>query len=470
MTAWTLAFVAVDLGLLALAWRRPWLGLGLLLAGLPFGGLLTSVIPRVLALGTIDQLVLAAWRDAVLLGIVAAAAVSWFRSGPRRAGFLDALVGTVLLLGLVYVIVSPQALTGAYAYRVLYEPPLLFWAVVTLRRTTGMPDWVSHRVPLAFTVGVTVAALYTWVQVYVLGFRYLQVFYTDPGERIHHSYLAQGISQPRGIGTLTSPNEFGAVLAIAIVLLAVPGLLRLRPAIRALMLAALGFALLLSFSRSGMLAAGVGLVAVAWLSRDRIPRLHHVLQPRARGRALAWAAPLVAVAIVLGGLVFASSGAARLLQATTSGTDPSAANRPASARAGLMVLAERPLGLGLGTAGPKAVRFEENAGRPRILTETWYLLYAIQVGVVGAALLAGLVLLVLRRAWASRDRPIARATLGIGLGLGVGALFIPIIEEPSVFIPLWAIAGLAVAGPAGRAAAAVPEGGPRGSRSPASAG
>lgn len=75
----------------------------------------------------------------------------------------------------------------------------------------------------------------------------------------------------------------------------------------------------------------------------------------------------------------------------------------------------------------------------------WYLLYAIQTGIGGLALLAALILAVLGRLWRIRQRPWARAAMGIGFGLGAGALLIPIIEDPAVFTPLWATVGLALA-------------------------
>jgi hypothetical protein len=127
------------------------------------------------------------------------------------------------------------------------------------------------------------------------------------------------------------------------------------------------------------------------------------------------------------------------------GAEPSAAGRVESARAGLVVFRDNPLGLGLGTAGPKAARFGETEGKPRILTEIWYVLYAIQVGVAGLLLLVAVALELLRHLWRSRSLPLSRAVLGLGIGLGIGAIFIPIIEEPTVWTPLWAFAGLAVA-------------------------
>jgi hypothetical protein len=42
---------------------------------------------------------------------------------------------------------------------------------------------------------------------------------------------------------------------------------------------------------------------------------------------------------------------------------------------------------------------------------------------------------------------------GLAFGLGVGAVFIPVIEDPTVFTPLWAITGMALA-----AAAAIADG------------
>ena len=457
------AFLALDLGLAAIAFRRPWVGLVVLLAGLPFSGLVTQVIPRLLWLPGPAELALAGWRDAVLAGIVVAAVAALARSDDRRLRPVEWLVLAVLALGVVYVVASPVPLTAVYVYRVLYEPPLLLAAILVLARTQGMPSWVPSRAALSFVATTAIAAVYAWPQVYLLRFSYLQHFYTDPGDRIHHSFLARGINQPRAIGTMTSPNEFGAVLAITLVLLLTPGLLRIPGWLRSWLIAATGLALLLSFSRSGMLATAVGVVVVLWHSRDRLPGRQGLMTAlRDRRKLLGQGTPAL-VAVVLATLVFTTSGAEKLVAATTSGTDPSAANRPASVRAGLVVLQDHPLGLGLGTAGPKAARFDERSGMPRILTETWYILYAIQVGIGGLILFATLVALILRRLWLDRRQPLSKAVIGFGLGLAIGALFIPIIEDPAVFTPLWGFAGLALAAaasPIGARVAAVTERGP----------
>lgn len=448
-----LPFLALDLLLVALAIRRPWAALVVLLGLLPLNGLLTQVVPVLLGLGAFARVALGAWHDALLLGIVATATWQLVRGPDRRLTLVEILVGAMLALGGVYVAISPVILTGAYVYRVLYEPPLLLAAITVLARRQPIPDWVPSRAALAFVATAVAGAIFTWPQVYLLRYRFLQTFFTDPGQPIHFSYLATGINQPRGIGFMTSPNEFGAVLAIAIVLLLVPGLLPIRHRWRPWLLGALSLALVLSFSRSGLLAAAVGVIAVVAMSWSRLPRPRAAAQQLRSRVALVWGAPALAIWSVLLVVILTTSGAPTLVKETLTGVEPSAGGRVDSAVAGLKVLRDNPLGLGLGTAGPKASRFGETAGRPRILTETWYVLYAIQVGAFGLALLGATALAILLRLWKTRDGPLSLLVIALGIGLGVGALFIPIIEEPTVYTPLWAFAGMALAVAAGRSVA-----------------
>jgi hypothetical protein len=52
---------------------------------------------------------------------------------------------------------------------------------------------------------------------------------------------------------------------------------------------------------------------------------------------------------------------------------------------------------------------------------------------------------ILRRLWRDRSMPISRVAFGIAFGLGVGAIFIPVIEDPTIYTPLWAVTGVALA-------------------------
>ena len=436
------AILVLDLALAVAAARRPWVGLLVLLAALPFNGIVSQVVPGLVGTTPTATTALAAWHDALVAGIVAAAAADWLRS-MRRPTWLETAILAMLALGAVYVVVSPVRLTAVYAYRTLYEPAVLLLAITILARTRGLPSRLVATAATAFVSTATVAAVFTWLQVYSLGFHYLNVYYREPGQPLHWSYLATGLNQPRGIGTLTSPNEFGAVLATALILLAVPNLVRWPGWVKTWLFVACALGLLLSFSRSGMLSTLVGLVVVGVLARDDWARVRRVRSLSIRQR-MSFISPLL-VGLILTIYIFNTSGATTLVEATVSGSEPSAQGRPASVRQGVLTVLANPLGLGLGTAGPKAARFGESASSSPILTETWYLVYAIQVGIAGLGLLVATALLILAGLWRSRASPISRGVIALGLGLGAGALFIPIIDEPTVFTPLWAFGGLALA-------------------------
>ena len=440
------AALAVDLLLAAFAARRPWSALIVLVALLPFNGLLVQVVAQIVGFDDIGRIALAAWHDAIVLGIVLAAAWTWLRTGPRRPSGIEMLVGLVSIVGVVYVVVSPVRLTAAYAFRTIYEPPVLLAALLMLGRLRGVPGWLPGRASQTMVISGVIAALAVWPQVYLGKVAYLQTYYAEPGLPVHHSFFATGIAQPRGIGTFTSPNEAGAYFAIAMALLVVPGLIRMPGWARTASLGALGLALLLTFSRSGWLTLGVAAVCLVLLNRELIARLGDARTWISSRRSWVHHAPATAATLGLLLAILITSGAPTLIKKTATGADPSAGNRPASIQRGVTVVKNNPLGLGLGTAGPKAGRFDESASNARILTEAWYIVYAIQVGIGGALLFGALVLAVLRRLWAVRRSPVAQAAIAVGVGLAVGALFIPIIDEPTVATPLWTIAALGIAG------------------------
>jgi hypothetical protein len=174
-------------------------------------------------------------------------------------------------------------------------------------------------------------------------------------------------------------------------------------------------------------------------SRQRI-----VAALRRRSTQLRLGPPIAAV-VVLTAFIFTSSGAPRYVGGTVTGEEPSAGGRPDSAAEGVRHVSLHPFGTGLGTAGPKSNRFGESGAGPPFNSETWYLNYVVQVGLPGAAALAGLVAAIAVALWRGRREPWARAAMGAAAGLGTGAVFIPIVEDPSVAVPLFAAAGLGLA-------------------------
>ena len=97
--------------------------------------------------------------------------------------------------------------------------------------------------------------------------------------------------------------------------------------------------------------------------------------------------------------------------------------------------------MGLGTAGPKSGRFGETAA-DFISSEMWYLNYLWQAGYLGLLALLALAAIIVRRLWRGRRNALSRAALAGTFGLAAGALFIPVLDEPTVAIPMWTLLAL----------------------------
>lgn len=460
--------VALDLGLLVFAVRRPWLGLTILLAAIPFNGFLLDVLVTVIGVPDAAHTAVAGWHDALAAGIVLSAVVHVLRSRARSLGLVEWLAVAMLAMGVLAIAISPYRLTALYAYRTLYVPPVLALSLVFLWRAGTMPAALPERIARVIVGSGVAAALFAAWQVYAGGAGYLNLYFRMPDGRLPAAYFSALVEQPRAFGPFHSPNEFGAYLSLAVGLLLAPGVLALRPAVRSWLLVPIGLGLLLTLSRSSWASTGViALVTVilAWpgrsvlgdrmgLVRTRGPWLHHGLP--------------IAVFVTATAAILVSSNASSFIGATLIGREPSAAYRahliedvvqefldPASpapatttspGSAGTVAIGVKPrislLGMGLGTAGPKSVRFGESGSEPPISSETWYVNYLLQVGILGLAILALFVLAIVVRLWRSRNVPWSRASIAIGAGLAIGALGIPVIDEPAVSLPLWSVLGL----------------------------
>jgi hypothetical protein len=463
MALLVLAVLAVLLaGLAAFAFIRPWIGLVVLLAMLPFNGFLSDVIEPTLRLSSNASTMMSAWHDALAVGIIAAAAWAWIPSRRLRPTSFEAATGLVLVLGAISLAVAPNLVSGLYAYRTLYEPICLAVAIVALVRERGLPGWVVPTAATAVVLSAVVTALYSFWQVYVGGYGYLQTFQVRGGH-LPTAYLSAFIYQPRAFGTFHSPNEFGALVAFAIILALSPAIVRLTPTARAWAIAVMAFAQFLSFSRSSWVAlslAAVILVVLLPVTRSGLDYLRSELAKRRTW--LRFGVPLATLTL-LTSIVIAGTGFSTFIQGTITGRDPSSvqhasdlsrllpgvtvdqnggSSEGSSGQSGLF-------GLGLGAAGAKSTRFESGSAGPSATSEVWYIDYLLQTGYVGLLALVVLFGVVGRELWRRRRDSLSRAALGIGAGLLAGAVFIPVLDEPALAIPVWAIIGLALARPPG---------------------
>ena len=461
--------IALDAALLLFAVRRPWAALIVLIGVLPFNGLLLDVVGPKLGVvdpNSVSRFALAAWRDAITLGIIAAAGLAVLQTRNWRLSRVELAGAALLALALIPLFRSPDVVAGLYAYRILFLPIALMLALLALARTAGLPRRLPGRVGTAVIATGLIASAYAWVQVYVLGFPYILGFPFEhafrPYDGIPVAYLAGEVHQPRAFGTFHSPNEFGAYLFIAGLVTVTPGILPLgkwRPWIAA----ALAITAVLTFSRSAWLSALVGIAAVALMSGWR-PSMRSL--PGLRTTAA------IGIFVVATGLVLVTSGGDRFLIATLAGRDSSAeahlgqfediiagSGVQQSPTVGFEPGAgsdDEPrsdgsrfswLGDGLGTAGPKSDRFSESS-QPDRHSDIWYVTYTMQVGIAGLVVTGAFVVVLLMTLWSARSSSWSVLAAALLMGIGAGALFISVVSDPTVAVALWTLVGLAVAQPA----------------------
>jgi hypothetical protein len=452
-----LAIGVVLAALLILATLRPWLGLLLLLALLPFNGVLLDVVGPSIHLSSNELTLLAAWHDALAGGVILAAAYRWVLQNSHRLNSVEAVAIVLLGFGTISLVISPHLETAAYAFRTEYEPVVLALAIAVLARTAGLAPHLPQRYAIAISISAGIACLFAIWQVYGGGINYLTKYFMTSDGRLPSAYLASFVLQPRAFGTFHSPNEFGAFVVIVLVLMATPGLIQTRRALLPWMAAIMGFALLLSFSRSSwvsLTAAMAMLLVMLPVTRARLADFAGRLRTREWLRS--YVPPIVLLVVLVSG-VAGSSGFSQFIDGTVTGKDTSAAAHAAdlssllngtkvsetAAVAGLTPEPRlEPFGIGLGMVGAKSARFGQVATVDVLASETWYVNYLLQAGYLGLVALLVFVLTVVRALWIKRRIPVARAALAAAAGLSVGALFIPVIDEPAVAIPLWSLIGL----------------------------
>ena len=468
---------ALLLGAFVLGWRRPVAALVLLLALLPIHSLVI-----VLAREWIGQppglTVVGLWKEATVAGLVV----------PILPGLLDGAIAGLRPLGVAVrsraglrawvseawrdrdVDLTPWLVVAFLVYLTLEVPV----SILRGNPTSGVIlDWRGLAVPFlallavrvrGITIDVAVPAVraivlvgglvaaYAYVQVFVLGFRFLNTFYRDPGEPLATAYRVgvSAVKVPRAIGGHVAPNEFGLFLVIVafgylVVLLRRPASAAMRR-VQVVAGYAMLLALVITYSRSAWVGAVTALVvlAIAWV---RYPGTWRSIRRRSRE---VLAGGVVTIAILVA--VAVASGAFAVAEATVGGRDPSASGRATSISRGVGAALRNPLGLGLGAAGPRAYAIDPSAVR----TESWYLVTAVELGWVGGGLFGLTLLSVTRdlvRGWRRKIEG-AVPTMAAWAGALAGAFAIPALFDLPAAIPLLVLVGIAEATIAERIVAA----------------
>ena len=280
--------VAVAVGLVTLlaAWRHAFATMGALLLLLLFHEFARRWLSS--SLGFSDELVnaLSRWWVVVILVLLLVVVVRWLQAWRNTRTIpsfhkTDILLALIVALGLVYAITSPNRTAGVAAFRSYFQP----LGVYVLARAI----WPTKRELQGFlilwiAVGVILTAFELWQFSSWTESDYLMRGYVRPGGELGVPGVTLGsVRRLRPPSTVTGPNELG----IHMVLLSLMTLLWAYAA-RGVSRWILGACALLFFvgltvtySRSALIAFGVGLLALAgqaalgggWRSwNDKVPR------------------------------------------------------------------------------------------------------------------------------------------------------------------------------------------------------
>ncbi len=438
--------------LLLLTWLRPFYVLVLLILGLMFHVFATRI--SIGLFGLDPELVgrLALWKEGMMVLLTGMLAV---RRAVRQDRFrlplypFDLGLACVALVMSVYVLVTPRLSIGVFGLRNYLEPLIILYllrAVPTTRRdlTRLIGAMLAVSVVVAL-FGIYQATFWGFSDLYNWGFR-------DADGTIPNAfYMAVVERQPRlrAVSTVTSPNELGLLMQQAILLCVVLFTQRVRPLWQKALLvgvAAINSAcLLFTFSRSSFIALVVGVIALALLQRaagwqkwGRIA-LDAVRSP---GTMLV----LVSLIVLMGigaervGLI------ARFARALTL-RDPSAAGHLASFQVSIPFIWEHPMGIGMGMAGPRALRFEEEVKIEHV--ESSYFQMMIEIGVPGSFLVIGVLLLMvwtLRRQSGKLGGPLFEGVNSAAQAAWWGAMaafaVLPLMQELQLMAYLWLLTGV----------------------------
>ncbi|MFN7956409.1 MAG: O-antigen ligase family protein [bacterium] len=438
----------------ALAWARPLVALAALIAIAPFHTLVLSVLEGrwLLEGGALGQ-----WKD---LGIatlgVRALAMAVRREG-RSAACADprawarpvrwgvALTAWVAATSVRALVVHQVGLGLALRGLAADLGPL---ALVGIAARVAGDDPAEARRLRALTVWLAaLLAVFGLVQLAILGPGwYAAAGYTGPRD-----FKVPGYEHYRLTSVFLDPLPAGLVFAIAS-LLALDDAFRAGVAgarVRSLALAAgLAVTALATFTRSAWLGLALGAAIVARVHwRDRAARRWIALAVLATAAATLPLAPRLA------------SWTRDTL--TGAATDTSSPRHLEAWLRGAQTLADHPWGLGPGRAGEVSVRV---LGANGIVTESSYLQFGVEYGIVGMGLLTGFVLSMGRALLAAAVAGRAGAA-GVGAAwcaLALAACFLHALTERPAAYPVMILAGISLAPPLGRgrlATAAAPRAG-----------
>ncbi|MDQ5944057.1 MAG: hypothetical protein QG658_123 [Patescibacteria group bacterium] len=407
----------------------------LLLALVPFHALFVvwggSVVGR--------SELLSIWKELLIIFIVGLAlAVSLpqvFRKGWREVLRQPSivLVGLILLAGLLANLLNASyGMAFFVGIKTTAVPLVLFLAVQPFAHEIS-----EHKLARIVLGSACVVAILALVQFFLVPTSFLaSIGYGEstilPFQGVHPEFPFG-----RSFSTLGGPNQLGTYLIVpfAVALAAaVKARSRKSRLVASLLVTLFVTAAITTFSRSALIGFGVATAVVVLLA---VPKKYRLLT------VLVFLASAAVAALVMWGVLTNDNSTIldRFLvrgELTPSGVLGGDEGHIAAIVKGYATISMFPGGLGFGTAGPASFY----AVRP-LLTENWYLQIAIEIGLIGLALMLLLLAHIVRRVRQHGIHdPIRIGYAAAVLGIMVSALFLHSLADSTLAILLFGMGGL----------------------------
>jgi len=431
---------------LLVTWQNPYLSLSALLLLLPLHTFMLRVLQFWTSLSKGQILLFSLWKEVILIALLAHVLLrTLLRRGrlPFRFYASDVLLLAFGGLALTYVLVAFDLVAGLYGFRNYVEVFAVFFLVRVL------PLSASHLRRL-FSAMVLIGTLIALFGIFQLVFPQSPFMIQlragiaeEAGGVLPSAFTAGtgGFWKFRAFGTFSGPNEFGLYLGTLLIAAWYIGPhvgRQQRSRIRWAVVALPFISLVLTLSRSAFLAMVIGALMAQLLSRERPLgglrlRMKHLV-------AFVCLLPLA-------GLVFWFSGFSKHLVNTITLRDPSAAGHLRSVLNGLSFIAEHPLGVGIGMAGPRAGRYGLVPEKYHV--ESSYLQMGMEMGMLGMTLYIIFLLLILftlykrSRKGGNFSRRLSAGAFGILAGAMGAYFFLPLLMDMQTASYIWFFVGLA---------------------------
>ncbi|HEX6416686.1 MAG TPA: hypothetical protein VFZ62_04115 [Candidatus Saccharimonadales bacterium] len=385
------------------------------------------------------DLAIKTWKEILMLAALAVAIVIVTRRGMWKELFNDWIMRLIAAFAALHVLLIPVFYSGplpTVAGLVIDLRYLLFFALVyvLLKLAPGYRR-------LMLQVGLAGAFV-------VVGFATMQ-FFLPPDILTHIGYgrdtimpyltIDKNTDYIRVNSTLRGPNPLGAYAVIVLSVLAAAitrQWLNLRDSRVRLwsfvLFVCSATALWISYSRSALVAAAIGIGIVLFLTvfRKFSPRM--------------WITTIVIVGAIAGSLIAGLGGSFVsnvLLHENPEGGSSVSSNEEhfSSLGVGFERLISQPLGAGVGSTGSASLFGDES-----IVIENQYLFIAHESGWLGLGLFIAIFAAVLFGLWKKRADWLALGVFASGVALGAIGLLQPVWVDDTVSIVWWGLAAVAL--------------------------